>query len=125
MRGAHDCRVHFAIDKNASVACLCAEPSGKIDHRPDRGVVAAPLKAYWAERRISVRYSDAKPKRMAGGAPSDGKLLEPCSHRRGHSRSAQTWLLTGNRIIEQHSTPSPTKRSSVPSNSWIRAPSAE
>ncbi len=67
--GAYDCRVHFAIDKNASVACLCAEASGKIDHRPDRGVVAAPSKLGRAShiRALFQRQTQAYGRRRAIG----------------------------------------------------------
>ena len=47
-------RANFAIDENVSVACLRAEPSGKIDHGPDRAVVAAALDSDCPERCVNA-----------------------------------------------------------------------
>ena len=72
-----------------SVACLRTKPSSKIDDCPDRAIVAAPLEADRAERRVSVGDADAEAERVAGGAPSGGQLLQPRSHRCSHSRRPQ------------------------------------
>ena len=61
-----DRRAHFAVDENMSVACLRTEPGGKIDHRADRAVVAAPLEADRPERRVSMGDADAEAERMSG-----------------------------------------------------------
>src|ERR1700757_2906496 len=52
--GVLDRRPHFAIDEDMAVACLRAEPSGEVDHGPDRAVVAAALEADRPERSVSV-----------------------------------------------------------------------
>jgi hypothetical protein len=53
-------RANFAVDKNMSVACLRTEPSGKVNHRANRAVVAASLEPDRPERRVSVSDADAR-----------------------------------------------------------------
>ena len=95
-------RANFAIDKNMPVACLAAEPSSKIDHRPNRAVVTAPLEADRPERRESVGDAYAEAERVAGGAPADSEYRQPYSHRRSHSRRPNARIRARYRIVEQN-----------------------
>jgi hypothetical protein len=70
-------RANFSVDENVSVSRLRTEPGGKIDHRPDRAVVAAPLEPDRPERRVSMGDADAEAERMSGRAPSGGQLRYP------------------------------------------------
>ena len=116
-------RANFAVDKNMPVACLAAEPSSKIDHRPNRAVVTAPLEADRPERRVSVGDADAEAERMEARqrtASSANRTLIAAAILAARTHGSGQGIGSLNRT----NTPSPTKRSSVPSNSWISTPSA-
>jgi hypothetical protein len=68
-------RANFAIDKNMPVACLAAEPSSNIDHRPNHAVVTAPLEADRPERRESV--GDAYAEAERGRRRASGQRVPP------------------------------------------------
>ena len=117
--GILDRHQHARADQNLTGLGFVAQPRCDVGHRPDGGIVEASLEADGAERRVSVRYADAKADLVAQPTPLLSQCSNSIAHFERHQHSLERWVLDRHRIIEDHHHPVarvPFERAAVPDN---------
>src|SRR5690242_4172877 len=96
-----DAGKHALRDQDLAAGGFAAKPGGEVGHRTDGAVVPAALESDSADRRISLRYTDAEAQLVAALGPVLRHAADAFAHRKRHPHCALGGVRNGQRIVEE------------------------